>query len=124
MRDQEAGSASLTFLFASAGTLRKDGCCGNSPTSPRPTTAKVRALLLLSFYHFASSIFQASLNKEKFDNKRFGEGHCARSHLDIYVTDSLFCVYHKQPSDSYIFYFIAFSPCSHPYIVSYKCRNE
>ena len=55
----EAGWASVTVCFSSAGTLKKDGCCGNSPTSPRPITAKVRALLLTPislspFFYFIS----------------------------------------------------------------------
>lgn len=46
--NEGAGHTSLTLLYLSAwtGTLKSGGCCGSSPTSPRPITAKVSALML------------------------------------------------------------------------------
>lgn len=37
-------------LSAFAGTPRSAGCCGNSPTSPRPITAKVRSAAAAFFF--------------------------------------------------------------------------
>lgn len=61
-------SLNTIYLFASSGTLMNADCCGNFRTFPRPTTAKVRALLLrlqnktstwmLLFCHSSSFFFK------------------------------------------------------------------
>lgn len=55
------------LFSAPSGMPRKDGCCGSSPTSPRPITAKVRTLCcctLCFFSLFFSSLLAGYINKK------------------------------------------------------------